>query len=129
MLIATILEQKGHGCESAGRGEIVDAAVRLLDARGIGVIVVTDEDGSLAGIFSERDLVRVLAREGQQALGRRLETVMTSPVVTCRPDDTVDHVLAIMTERRIRHAPVLADGRLAGMISIRDLVRSRLSEK
>ena len=120
MLIATILEQKGHGCESAGRGEIVDAAVRLLDARGIGVIVVTDEDGSLAGIFSERDLVRVLAR---------VETVMTSPVVTCRPDDTVDHVLAIMTERRIRHAPVLADGRLAGMISIRDLVRSRLSEK
>ena len=128
-MIATILRDKGHDCVSAGRGETVEAAVRILSERGIGAIVVTEDDGTLAGIFSERDLVSVLAREGSAALGRRLDAVMTSPVVTCRPDDSVDHVLALMTERGIRHAPVLAEARLAGMISIRDLVRSRLGEK
>ncbi len=129
MLIANILKQKGHGCERADRRETVANAVRTLAQRDIGAIVVTDDDGGIAGIFSERDLVRALSRDGGQALGAALSTVMTSPVVTCRPDDTLDHVLAIMTQKRIRHAPVVAGDQIAGMVSIRDLVRARLGEK
>ena len=129
MLIANILKEKGHGCERAGRHETVAGAVRILAERDIGAIVITEADGAIAGMFSERDLVHTLSRDGGEALRRELGTVMTSPVVTCRPDDTVDHVLAIMTQKRIRHAPVVADRELTGMISIRDLVRARLGEK
>ncbi len=133
MLIANILKQRlsqegGHECATASPSDSVETAVAILAERGIGAVVVTENAG-VAGIFSERDLVKLLARDRHGALDRELRGVMTTPVVTCKPDDTVDHVLAIMSQRRIRHAPVVGADGLAGMVSIRDLVRSRLSEK
>ena len=129
MLVTTILKERGHECITADRSATVSAVISILAERAIGAVVVTGPGDAIAGIFSERDLVRLLAREGTSGLGRLLGDVMTTPVVTCTAEDTVDHLLAIMSQRKIRHMPVTGPNGLAGMISMRDLVRYRLDEK
>jgi CBS domain-containing protein len=96
--------------------------------RRIGAVVIEDKD-AVVGIFSERDLVKLLARDGQVALNHPLKKTMTAPVITCRGEDRVDQVLALMSQRHVRHMPVMEGRSLRGMISIRDLVRQRLQEK
>lgn len=128
MLIATILEQKGHDVATLRPDQPVSAAVALMAERRIGAVVIEDR-GAVAGIFSERDLVKLLARAGHAALDEPLKRSMTSPVVTCRADDRLDQVLAIMSHRHVRHMPVMEGSSMRGMISIRDLVRHRLEEK
>jgi len=129
MLIEKILEEKGRDCATVRPTATVSAVVSLLAERRIGAVVVEDLKGGIVGIFSERDLVKLLASRGPDALSVQVKDVMTAPVITCKPDDRIDAVMAIMNERRIRHMPVVVDKALAGMISIRDMARHRLTEK
>ena len=128
MLISTILQQKGSDVATLRPDQTVSAAVAMMAERRIGAVVVEDK-GTVIGIFSERDLVKLLALEGQDALSEPLRKAMTSPVITCRLDDRLDQVMAMMTQRHVRHMPVMEGQTLRGMISIRDLVRHRLAEK
>nr|WP_321985925.1 CBS domain-containing protein [uncultured Lichenicoccus sp.] len=129
MLIETILDEKGRDCATIRPEAMVSAAVAILASRRIGAVVVEDLKGAIVGIFSERDLVRLLAKRGRDALDMKLREAMTSPVITCKPTDRLDKVLAIMNNRKVRHLPVVSNGSLAGMISIRDIARHQLSEK
>ena len=104
----------------------IAAAVAILTERMIGALVVTGENGSLAGIISERDIVRGLAEQGAAFLDCPIDTCMASPVETCAPGDSDREILALMTDRRFRHLPVVEDGRLIGIVSIGDVVKSRI---
>jgi CBS domain-containing protein len=129
MLIEKILEEKGRACATVRPDATVATAVSLLAEHRIGAVVVEDLKGGIVGIFSERDLVKLLASRGPDALVVKVKEVMTSPVITCKTDDRLDAVMAIMSHRKIRHMPVVAGNALAGMISVRDLIRRRLDEK
>ena len=128
MLIATILEKKGHQVATLRPDRTVSAAVALMAERRVGAVVIEDK-AEVVGIFSERDLVKLLARNGPSALDQPLRKAMTAPVITCRAEDRLDQVMALMSQRHVRHMPVMDGKTLCGMISIRDLVRHRLEEK
>jgi CBS domain-containing protein len=123
--IATILGGKGRDVVSVAATSTVAEAVRLLAARRIGAVPVIDGDAVL-GIFSERDVIHSLEREGAGALDRRVSEVMTSPAITVRPDESILGALALMTQRRIRHLPVIEGGKCVGLVSIGDLVKHRI---
>ncbi|MDE2229388.1 MAG: CBS domain-containing protein [Alphaproteobacteria bacterium] len=129
MIVAEVLRRKGAQIHKIRDFESVAEAVRALAAARIGALVVIDRKGDLAGMFSERDVVHALDREGPAALGHTVERYMTARVTTCKPNDRIDQVLAVMTVSRIRHVPVVADSRLLGLVSIGDLVKFRLDEK
>jgi CBS domain-containing protein len=117
-----ILEEKGTDViRIHGDATVFDAVKAMVDAN-IGALLVTDGD-SIAGIFTERDYLRRMAVEERSAQDTLVRDVMSSPVVYVTPETTVDECMALMTDRRIRHAPVLDDGALVGMISIGDLVK------
>jgi CBS domain-containing protein len=128
MQISTILARKGDQVHTVDRGATLAHAADLLARHGIGALVVLGEGGSVAGILSERDIVRELARSGGSAIDRTVADVMTTDVQTCEPSATVDQLMQTMTERRIRHVPIVDEGRLAGIVSIGDVVKSRLVE-
>ena len=127
MFVRSIMEAKGRFVATVpGTASLGDAVAALRD-HGIGALVVSTGDGVINGIMSERDVVRALAAHGMGVLGRPVSTVMTADVATCRADDSVDAVIAMMTDRRIRHVPVVDDqGRLDGIVSIGDMVKARL---
>ena len=100
----------------------------LLGSHRIGCIVVVDEEGKVAGIVSERDIVRAFARHGARALQLPLNDVMTRKVVSCGPKDTIANLMELMTTGKFRHLPVVDDDRLTGIVSIGDVVKSRLAE-
>jgi CBS domain-containing protein len=127
MRISDVLRGKGQDVATVGRTDTVSQLVATLGERNIGAAVVT-EDGHLVGIVSERDVVRRLRERGADLLSATVADIMTSDVYACSPDDTVDHLAEVMTERRIRHVPVLQDGALAGIVSIGDVVKSRISQ-
>ena len=129
MLIRDLLKVKGSGCETLQPNSRVSTAVGVLADRGIGAVVVTETSGRVVGIFSERDLVRILAKEGAAVLNRELRDVMTKPVLTAKLDDRIEAAMAVMTQRNIRHLPVMDGETLVGIVGIRDLVRRRLTEK
>jgi len=106
---------------------LADAATTLSD-KGIGAVIVLDDTERLAGILSERDLVRELARRGTESLSVRVADVMTPRVVTCGPDDTIEELMTLMTNGRFRHVPVLEDNRVIGVISIGDVVKRRIAD-
>ena len=128
MLLRELLAAKGSTVEvvppTAVLGEVVD---RLAEHR-IGALVVTDADGHVIGIISERDVVRLLGEHGTDALARRVGDVMTSPVTTSTPDDDVVSLMSLMTDQRIRHVPVVQDGELIGIVSIGDVVKTRVEQ-
>jgi len=105
---------------------VAELAVTLTEHR-IGAVVVLDDD-AVAGIVSERDVVRHLAEHGAEGLGSLVSQIMTTSVVSCAPGDPVGDIAATMTERRVRHMPVLDDGRLVGIVSIGDVVSSRIRQ-
>ncbi|WP_204848359.1 CBS domain-containing protein [Rhodopila globiformis] len=109
--------------------DTVQAAVRKLSEHRIGAVVVEDAWMRNAGIFSERDFVNATAEYGAEALLFKVERLMSSPMVTCRPTDKVETALAAMTLAKIRHLPVEENSRLIGIVSIGDLVKNRLDEK
>lgn len=129
MQVSDVIAAKGRRVATLLPADTVERAVRLLAERRIGAVVIEDQWQKLAGIFSERDLVRLLAQEGPAVLHRDLAGAMTHNVITCRAEDRIDDVLRLMTLNKIRHVPVMENGRLAGIVSIGDLVSHRLTEK
>jgi CBS domain-containing protein len=130
MKVREILDAKGQGVVTIRSDATLSTAVHRLALERIGALVVSDDGARIAGILSERDVVAGLARDGADLLaaGRRVAELMTRNVVTCGPDDTVKHLMAEMTRRRVRHLPVVAGDRLVGIVSIGDVVKSRLGE-
>ena len=128
MDVNTILRNKGRSVAMIHSAATIERVVTLLRTRGIGALVVSDNGESVDGIISERDIVDALAVHGGKLLNLRVDEVMTRPAVTCSPDDSVAELMAEMTNRRIRHLPVIRNERLCGIVSIGDLVKSRLDE-
>ena len=126
MTIETVLSDKGSDVATVARDATLGEAVKQLAERRIGALVVLDEQGAVAGIISERDLVQCLAVHGEAALSESVAKAMTRDVVTAARDTPILSALSIMTSKRIRHLPVVEDGRLAGIVSIGDLVKHRL---
>lgn len=128
MLIEHILATKGSEVIAVPSTATVADAVQVLHERRIGAVVVTDDARTPSGILSERDVVRLLAETGPSALTRPVTTAMTTTVHTCSPDATVDELMAMMTNHRIRHLPVVRDGAMVGIVSIGDVVKHRVIE-
>jgi CBS domain-containing protein len=127
MRIADVLRNKGASVATITPETSVAGLLTELTVHNIGAMVVVSQDG-LAGIVSERDVVRKLHELGGEILRRPVSEIMTTMVVTCSPDDSVDHLNALMTENRVRHVPVVVDGRLTGIVSIGDVVKTRMQE-
>jgi len=125
MTIRAILDARTLDVITINGSESVGAAVRLLAERRIGALPVVDGD-VVVGIFSERDVIYGLEREGAALLDRAVSEVMTAPAVTADPDQSVLGALSLMTKRRIRHLPIVVEGALAGFVSIGDLVKHRM---
>ena len=128
MHISTILERKGRDVITIRPDAMLLQAAEAMSKHNIGALVVSPDGQAVAGIVSERDLVRDLARLGTGAVKRTVADVMSTDVTTCGPDATVDELMAAMTDRRIRHVPILDSGALAGIVSIGDVVKMRLDE-
>ena len=129
MFIADVLHGKSAQVVKVAPKDTVLEAVRKLAEHRIGAVVVEDDWMRLAGIFSERDFVNATVRYGAETLDFPVERLMSWRVITCRPTDRVDVALGAMTVGRIRHLPVVDDGKLLGIVSIGDLVKHRLDEK
>ncbi|SFO88659.1 CBS domain-containing protein [Qipengyuania nanhaisediminis] len=128
MNIGTLIEGRASSdIISVEVGQTVRDAVRILAEKRIGALPVL-EQGRVAGIFSERDVIHRLAEEGQSCLDQRVGNVMTSPAITVERATLIDDALALMTRRRIRHLPVIESEAMCGFISIGDLVKSRFDE-
>ena len=127
MRIADVLRSKGTKVATVPPWTTVAELVAELAKHNVGAVVVLTPDG-VVGIVSERDVVRRLAEYGATLLSRPVEQIMTTSVVTCSPTDTVENLSVLMTERRIRHVPVLVGGKLVGIVSIGDVVKSRISQ-
>ncbi len=123
MRIADVLRNKGAAVATITPETSVAGLLTELTVHNIGAMVVVSPDG-LVGIVSERDVVRKLHELGADILGRPVSEIMTTLVATCTPTDSVDSLSALMTEKRVRHMPVVVDGRLAGIVSIGDVVKT-----
>ena len=127
MRIADVLSNKGAAVVTISPETTVAELLAGLHEMNIGAMVVVGSQG-LAGIVSERDVVRKLHERGGGLLGQPVSEIMTTVLATCTPRDTVDHLVVLMTQNRVRHVPVLDDGRLAGIVSIGDVVKTRMEE-
>jgi len=127
MTVRAILDTKGHEVECIQPGAKLSAAVKTLGEKRIGAVLVTNL-GRIEGILSERDIVRVLGERGAAVLEEPVSNVMTRKVVSCRQSDTVSAIMEMMTLGKFRHLPVVEDGKLAGLISIGDVVKWRVLE-
>ncbi len=126
MAVSHILGVKGRNVFTVRPTDTVEAVAKLLSEKRIGAVVVTDDVGHIAGIVSERDVVRQIAGEGAAVLKKPTSAIMTKNVHTCQEGDSERDLMTLMTERRIRHLPVVKDGKLNGMISIGDVVKLRI---
>lgn len=128
MRISSLLQQKGSVVVTVGPGATVAEVVAQLEKHRIGALVISSDGAHIEGIVSERDVVRALGRHGGDLLDHPVSSIMTTDVVCASPDDEVESLSATMTDHRIRHVPVLKDGLLAGLVSIGDVVKSRIGE-
>ena len=128
MTVKTILSRKGREVVTIAPTANLSEAVKLLADRRIGAVVVTGADNHVAGILSERDIVRALGERGAAALGDNVAAVMTRKVTTCTETDTISDIMERMTTGKFRHVPVVEQGRLSGVISIGDVVKFRVEE-
>lgn len=128
MRITDILRRKGDGVVTIAPDESVQALLDALSRHRVGALVVSSGDGALDGIVSERDVVRRLQTDGAAVLESRVSEIMTAAVHTATPDQTLDDLMVLMTDRRVRHIPVVVDGRLHGIVSIGDVVKHRIEE-
>ena len=129
MLISDVLRTKGRNVVRIRTADSVELAVRKLAEHRIGALVVEDRWMKPVGMFSERDFINAMARDGAAVLGFQVHQLMSTPMRTCRSSDRVDAVLATMTIARIRHLPVIENDEMKGIVSIGDLVKHRLDEK
>ncbi len=129
MRINDVLRTKGGQVVTVRPDIDVATLLGVLAEHGIGAVVVAeDDDGGYVGIVSERDVVRALHADGAAALSAEVRSLMTSEVHTCTPGDHLDALARTMTERRVRHLPVVQEGRMVGLVSIGDIVKHRLDE-
>ena len=128
MDVEAILRAKGSTVHTVSTGALVVAAVEAMNRLRLGALVVTEEDGSIAGMLSERDIVTGLCRHGSGVLGRRVAEVMDRNFSVCAPGDSIVAVMEQMTRTRRRHTPVIDAGRLVGLVSIGDIVKRRVDE-
>lgn len=126
MAVAHILRQKGTSVVTVEPDDSVQTIVDMLARHRIGAVVVVDAHGGIAGIVSERDVVRAMVGDAASVIGKTAKDIMTAKVRTCSPTDSEAELMQMMTESRIRHLPVVANGRVAGMISIGDVVKLRI---
>lgn len=127
MTIAAILDGKGRNVFTMPPSSLLGEVVKLLNEKRIGVVLLAEGD-SLAGILSERDVVRAVSENGGGAMAEPASKYMTSKVSSCSEKDTVVSVMAQMTSGRFRHIPVIEDGKIAGLVSIGDVVKYRIAE-
>jgi CBS domain-containing protein len=128
MIVSQILREKGDLVFTISPHETVAQAAAMLHERKVGAMVVVDDRDAVVGILSERDVVRVVARHGPEGLGSPVASCMTGKVIFAAPEESVDALLGRMTDRRIRHLPVVKGGRLCGIVSIGDLVKRKIAE-
>ncbi|QLY28414.1 CBS domain-containing protein [Nocardia huaxiensis] len=128
MRISEILRRKGNDVVTIAPDATVRDLLRLLSIQNVGAVIVSPDNTLIAGIVSERDIVRRLHTEGADLLDRPVSAIMTAAVHTCSPSDQVATLNHTMTEHRIRHLPVLDNGRMIGIVSIGDVVKSQISE-
>ena len=128
MQVMQILKEKGADVVTVVADAVVADVIRTLNERRIGAVVVTNPRGDIEGILSERDLINGFAERGASLLDGRISDLMTRHVFTCTPETSIEELMRQMTRRRIRHLPVVRDGRLCGIVSIGDVVKHRLME-
>tara|TARA_B100000315_G_scaffold246194_1_gene273215 strand:+ start:2045 stop:2476 length:432 start_codon:yes stop_codon:yes gene_type:complete len=128
MIVSQILKEKGHEVFTVSKDISVKEVSELLAEKRIGAVVVMDQAGAVDGIISERDVVRGLAQHGSGILDKKVDELMTKNVITHGLDDHIDDLMQEMTKSRIRHLPILDDGKLVGVISIGDVVKNRVEE-
>ncbi|MGI9371873.1 MAG: CBS domain-containing protein [Hyphomicrobiales bacterium] len=128
MNVAGILKEKGNAVETVKPDTLLSEAANTLAEMRIGALVVTDDNGAIAGILSERDMVRAVSTRGAACLTCTASEFMTSPVVTCGTQESVAGLMEIMTANKFRHLPVVEDGELLGIVSIGDVVKRRIAE-
>ena len=128
MNVAAILKLKGRGVVTTTKDKSLLDIAKLLEQHGIGCIVIEGDNGKVAGIVSERDLMRAIGQSGPKVLKERVSDFMTKTVVTARKADRIDRLMSEMTTHRFRHMPVVERGRLIGLVSIGDVVKMRIAE-
>lgn len=129
MIVKQILAQKGSNrVETISPNATISEAAQILSKKKIGALIVSADGAAVAGIISERDIVRELGVSGDACLTGNVVTIMTANVVGCSPADNAVKILDTMTKGRFRHMPVIVDGKLAGVISIGDVVKARIAE-
>ncbi|MEI2786340.1 MAG: CBS domain-containing protein [Candidatus Nanopelagicales bacterium] len=128
MKISSILSNKGSFVATVSPDASVSQLLALLAEHKIGAVVVADADGSVGGIVSERDVARAAHTHGAGALEQPVSAIMTELVVTCAPGASTEELMSLMTERRVRHIPVIEDDEMVGIVSIGDVVKARLAE-
>jgi CBS domain-containing protein len=126
--VSVILDRKGSDVLTTAADQTLGAVSQVLEEHNVGALVVSSDGQRVEGVISERDVVRTVARLGSEALGCLVSDAMTADVATCGLQTTVDELMAVMTKRRIRHVPVVSEGRLAGIVSIGDVVKARHDE-
>lgn len=127
MKISAILKEKGFKVVTLQANTSLEGALKSLAQNRIGAVVVLDRQDKIAGVFSERDAVRALAKEGASALHKEISHLMTRKVISCSQEDNLDQALELMTQGRFRHLPVVEDGQLFGIISIGDVVKHKIA--
>ncbi len=128
MKVEQILQSKGVDVFAVKPGDMIADAVSMLSEKNIGAVIVKDDAENVVGILSERDVVRRLGEKGKDALAMRVHDCMTPDPYTCPPETTLDEVMAMMTQKRIRHLPVTNGDKLVGVISIGDVVKRKIEQ-
>ena len=128
MFISDVLERKGTEVISIDPGNSVVDTTRILKGRGIGALVVRDKSEQVLGIISERDIIHWIAMHGENGLGMPVRDLMTTDVITCKTDDTINEAMKVMVDHAFRHLPVVEEGVLKGLVSISDVVKLRIKD-
>lgn len=128
MRISDVIRRKGAEVVTIGSDRSVSELVALLYEHRIGAVIVSDDGTAMRGIVSERDVVRRLHSDGAAVLDSPVSTIMTTEVQACGPDDDLESLARMMTELRVRHVPVVVDGRIRAIVSIGDIVKNRMDE-
>lgn len=128
MTVQKIIGEKGQDVTTVTPNDTIETAAKTLETHKIGAVVVADGSGGVAGILSERDIVKWIARQGADVLSHPVSELMTTEVVTCKREDTIAGVMGLMTRGKFRHVPVVEEDKLIGIISIGDVVKHRLAE-
>ncbi|MBW6424745.1 CBS domain-containing protein [Rhizobium sp. XQZ8] len=128
IVVKNMLDAKGRDVVTVGPDKTLLEVADILNSKKIGAVVITGMEGRISGIFTERDLVRAIASKGPSVLDQPVKSAMTTAVTRCREETTVDELMGMMSSGRFRHVPVEHEGKLAGIISIGDVVKSRIRE-